>query len=61
MPEGLLYIGRYAFKCCCHNDLKIHIPDSVIEIGEHAFYDVPCIVYNGHDWSGENWGAESRN
>ena len=61
LPEGLLRIGRSAFENCCHNDLKLHIPDNVFEIGEYAFYDVPCIVYNGPGWSDEDWGAESRN
>ena len=41
--------------------LRLQIPDSVTEIGEDAFLDVPHIIYNGPAQSKDNWGALSRN
>ena len=61
LPDGLQEIGAEAFRYCEHKDLKLHIPDSVTEIGENAFADVPCIIYHGPAQSDDNWGAKSRN
>lgn len=59
--DGLQEIGENAFYFCEHKDLKLHIPDSVTEIGDNAFEDIPCIIYNGTAQSDNNWGAKSRN
>lgn len=57
LPKGLQEIGANAFSLC--KNLKLLIPDSVTEIGENAFEDVPCIIYNGPALSEDNWGAVS--
>lgn len=57
LPEGLQKIGESAFHKC--KDLMLAIPDSVIEIGDSAFLDIPEIIYHGPCKSENNWGAVS--
>ncbi|MBQ7011630.1 MAG: leucine-rich repeat protein [Clostridia bacterium] len=53
LPEGLEYIGEYAFALCGFNEIRI--PDSVTLIGKRAFEyqlneyfkEKPCLVYLG--------------
>ena len=39
----------------------LEIPNSVITIGENAFYDIPVVIYSGlsEDTNNDNWGASA--
>ena len=67
MCNGVEKIGAGAFSDC--KSLKnLIIPDSVIEIGENAFKNVPHIEYNGSAedlkdiwFIKHKWGAKKMN
>lgn len=58
LPETLQVIGPEAFAGC--KSLDLVIPDTVAEIGEDAFAEVPHITYHGSA-EGAPWGAKSMN
>lgn len=58
LPEGLAYIGDYAFSV--DSPLTLTIPDSVTQIARDAFCNVEEIIYNGPaspEPGNDNWGA----
>lgn len=62
LPQGLEYIGDFAFEQC--TNLTLHIPDTVTIIAPNAFAGVPHIYYNGPaTWEEGNtyWGAIAMN
>ena len=44
IPNGITYIGEYAFYCCS-GLLSIAIPNSVTEIGNSAFYECTGLTF----------------
>lgn len=43
VPEGVTAIGGWAFSCCGIE--KVHLPDSLIEIGANAFFGCFSLAY----------------
>ena len=58
IPKKVKKIEEYAFAGC--TSLNLTIPDSVKEIGENAFLDVPNVNYNVLA-IGSPWGAKAIN
>ena len=59
LPSTLLKIGKNCFimRSGAKEDFSIVVPESVTEIGENAFRNVPKLYYKGTA-TGAPWGAK---